>query len=203
VTVSGCVAHPGVYEIAQGSSLTALLDAAGGVTARVSAALVGGYSGRWIAAEHLHAVALSDEHLAAHDAALGAGVVVLLSDSACPVAETARLADWLARQSARQCGPCEHGLAALARTLAEVADGSAPARSGARLSQLAALVSGRGACRHPDGAVAMIVSAARAFGDAFAEHARDGLCEGCRRPPELPLPVRPVSTETRSRGARP
>jgi NADH:ubiquinone oxidoreductase subunit F (NADH-binding) len=203
VTISGPVASPGVYEIAPGSPLMALVDAAGGATARVRAALVGGYSGAWIGADRLRGVALSDEHLADHDAALGAGVVVLLSESACPVAEVARLADWLARQSARQCGPCEHGLAALARTLAEVADGSAPADSGARLSQLTALVRGRGACGHPDGAVAMIVSAARAFREDFSDHARHGLCESCRRAPELPLPVRPVSAETlRGRGAR-
>ncbi len=114
VTLSGPVAHPGVYEIETASSLSSLIKAGGGATARMRGALIGGYGGPWIAGEYLRGVALSNEHLAPHGATLGAGVVHLLSEQACPVAETARLARWMAGQSARQCGPCIHGLDALA-----------------------------------------------------------------------------------------
>ena len=60
-------------------------------------------------------------------AALGAGVVALLSEHACPVAETARVARWLAEQSAGQCGPCVHGLAALADGVQRARRGRRPA----------------------------------------------------------------------------
>jgi NADH:ubiquinone oxidoreductase subunit F (NADH-binding) len=203
VTVSGPVAHPGVYEIEHGCSLSSLLSAAGGLQSNLSGALLGGHAGSWIAASELQGVALSGEHLAPLGATLGAGVVALLSGQACPVAETARLARWLSGQSAQQCGPCVHGLDALARTLEEIAGGMASAGAQERLQRLSALVTRRGACHHPDGAASMVLSALDSFPDAFAEHTRHGRCQGCLRPPELPMPDRPVVDETlRQRGAR-
>ena len=74
--------------------------------------------------------------------ALGAGVVLLLSEDACPVAETARVARWLAGQSARQCGPCVHGLDALAETIEQIAAVPRGARPGERLQRLASLTAG-------------------------------------------------------------
>jgi NADH:ubiquinone oxidoreductase subunit F (NADH-binding) len=204
VTVSGAIAHPGVYEIEHGASLTSLIDAAGGATARVRAALIGGYAGAWIAGERLRGVALSNEHLAPHGASLGSGVVLLLSEQACPVAETARVARWLSGQSARQCGPCLHGLDALATSIEQIAGGGAQARGAQRIDRLASLVQGRGACRHPDGAVNLVLSALETFRAEFAEHARHGPCELCARPEELPLPLRRVAVdpERRSRWLR-
>ena len=101
---------PGVYEIEWGTRLRALVRAAGGLTAAPVAALLGGYGGSWVGAEHLAGLTLSDAELALHGASLGAGVIVLLDGSACPVAETARVVRWMSNQSARQCGPCLHGL---------------------------------------------------------------------------------------------
>lgn len=198
VTLSGPLAHPGVYEIEHGASLVSLIDAAGGVLANPRALLVGGYGGNWIGREFLRGVALSDEHLAPHGASLGAGVVLLLSEQACPVAETARVARWMARQSAGQCGPCVHGLDSIATSVEEIAGGLAQGDATQRIERLAALVRRRGACGHPDGAVRLVTSALGAFGPEFADHARHGHCEGCVRPGELPLPVhRPAGTPTR------
>ncbi len=193
VTLSGAVAHPGVYEIETGSSLSSLINAGGGATGPMRGALIGGYGGSWIAGEYLRGIALSNEHLAPHGATLGAGVVHLLSDQACPVAETASLARWMAGQSARQCGPCVHGLDALSEALDQVASGAAPARAGQRISRLASLTARRGACAHPDGAVRMIISGIEAFETEFADHARHGHCEQCSREPELPVPHRPLN----------
>ncbi len=191
LTLSGPVADPGVYEIEHGASLSSLIDAAGGATGRVLGALLGGYAGAWIGAERLHGVVLSDEHLAPHGASLGAGVVLLLSEEACPVAETARVARWLAGQSTGQCGPCVHGLAALADTVEEIAGGVAQAEATQRIAALASLVRRRGACAHPDGAVRFILSSLETFAPEFSDHARHGPCDACARPGELPLPVLP------------
>lgn len=188
VTLSGPLAHPGVYEIEHGASLSTLIDAAGGLTAPVRAVLVGGYAGIWIDAQAMHGVALCDEHLAPFGASLGAGVIALLSAEACPVAETARLMRWLADQSAGQCGPCVNGLHAIAATFANVARGSADRGAAQNLARLISLTRGRGACRHPDGAVRLIEGALQVFGQELAEHARHGHCSACRAPAELPLP---------------
>jgi NADH:ubiquinone oxidoreductase subunit F (NADH-binding) len=191
VTLSGPVANPGVYEIEHGASLSSLIDAAGGTTAGLRAALLGGYAGAWIDGRLLRGLALSDEHLAPHGASLGAGVVLLLSEHACPVAETARVARWLAGQSTGQCGPCVNGLDALAKTVEEIAEGVAQAQATQRIDRLASIVRRRGACGHPDGAVNFISSAMETFAADFSDHARHGRCDACTRPGELPLPARP------------
>ncbi len=195
VTLSGPVAHPGVYEIEHGASLSSLIEAAGGSTAGVRGALLGGYAGTWIAGELLRGVALSDEHLAPHGASLAAGVVLLLSEHACPVSETARVARWLASQSSGQCGPCVNGLDALAGTVEQVAAGMPESQAAQRIERLASLTQRRGACGHPDGAVNFIVSALRAFAPDFADHARHGRCEACGSS-ELPVPVRMRGTSS-------
>ena len=195
LTLSGPVAHPGVYEIECGASLASLITAAGGTVARPRALLLGGYGGSWIGEEQLSGLLLADEYLSEYGATVGAGVTLLLSDSACPVAETVRLARWLTRQSSGQCGPCVHGLEALATNLQEIGRGVAQVGANQRIARLAALVQGRGACRHPDGAARLILSAMDTFGDEFADHAQHGPCDRCLSPPELPLPptYKPVS----------
>ena len=116
--------------------------------------------------------------------------MVLLSEQACPVAEIARVTRWLAAQSAGQCGPCVHGLDAIAGAIEEVAHGAATAGVGERIARWCTLASGRGACRHPDGAVRFITSGLEVFAEEFADHARHGRCEACASAPELPLPSR-------------
>jgi NADH:ubiquinone oxidoreductase subunit F (NADH-binding) len=190
LTLSGPVAYPGVYEVEHGASLSSLLDAAGGTTSRIRAALFGGYAGTWVDGSLLRSLALSKTHLAPYGATLGAGIVLLLSEDACPVAETVRVTRWLASQSAGQCGPCVHGLAALSHTLQQVCTGAAQADAMARIEQLGTLIDGRGACAHPDGAARFLTSAVDVFAEEFADHARHGVCDACARPYELPLPAR-------------
>jgi NADH:ubiquinone oxidoreductase subunit F (NADH-binding) len=191
LTLCGPVAQPGVYEIEYGASLGSLIDAAGGTLARPRAILLGGYGGSWIGEEHLRSLLLADEHLESHGASLGACVVALLSEGACPVGETVRIARWLADQSAGQCGPCVHGLDALATSLQEIADGAAQPDANKRIGRLVALVRGRGACGHPDGAAKLVLSAMHTFGEELASHARYGPCDGCLSSGELPLPRNP------------
>jgi NADH:ubiquinone oxidoreductase subunit F (NADH-binding) len=189
VTLSGIqLAYPGVYEIEVGSPLSALLDAAGGLQDAPRALLFGGYSGGWVDGSLLRGVALSDEHLAPYGAALGAGVIVLLSPETCPVAELTRLTRWLAAQSTRQCGPCLFGLDTIATTVEQVMRGKAPRDTWRRLAGLGAVVRRRGACTHPDGAVRMLSSALEVFADELSDHARHGPCSACERPSELPRP---------------
>jgi NADH:ubiquinone oxidoreductase subunit F (NADH-binding) len=197
VTLSGPVAYPGVYEIEYGASLSSLISAAGGCTSRLHGVLLGGYGGSWIGEAYLHELVLSDAQLASYGASLGAGVVLLLSEHACPVAETSRVVRWLAQENAGQCGPCIHGLDAIATTFQEMAGGTAHVQATERIARLAELLRSRGACGHPDGAVRLILSAIESFGPELADHARHGPCEGCRSPGELPLPTsRPYKTST-------
>ena len=118
---------------------------------------------------------------------LGAGVVVPLPVGACGVVETARVLEHLAASSARQCGPCLHGLAALASITTRLAEGRADGEDLERLDRVAAQVAGRGACRHPDGALRMLASALTTFADEVEVH-RTGMCRSPGHPPVVPLP---------------
>ena len=103
---------------------------------------------------------LSNAGLAPLGASLGARAIVVLPRGASGIRETARIARYLAEQSAGQCGPCVHGLSAIAESLAQLARGGPrDGLLGRRLAQVA----NRGACRHPDGAVALVSSALRVF----------------------------------------
>jgi NADH:ubiquinone oxidoreductase subunit F (NADH-binding) len=184
ITLSGAVREPGVYEIGQGTSLTALLDRAGGTVGPVRAYLIGGYAGAWVDAADAPEIRLSRAELAAFGARLGAGIVVALEADACPVAETARIARWLAAQSAGQCGPCVNGLGSIADAMAAIRDGGDP-RTLQRVQRWCELVTGRGACAHPDGAASFIASALRVFADELIDHARLGRCEACDSPAVL------------------
>jgi NADH:ubiquinone oxidoreductase subunit F (NADH-binding) len=188
VTLSGPVPGSGVYEIEHGAPLSSLIDAAGGLEEPLRAVLVGGYAGTWIDGAHAATLTLDDVGLGAYGASTGTGVLALLGRRHCPVAETVRVAVWLARASARQCGPCEHGLAALARGLQAWAGGAPGADGESEQRRLAAVIRGRGACRHPDGALRFVASALDVFAPEFLDHGANGPCDACGLPSALPLP---------------
>jgi NADH:ubiquinone oxidoreductase subunit F (NADH-binding) len=175
VTISGAVEVPGVYELAFGTRLDDLLEAAGGPTESLRALLVGGYFGTWVDAGAAHALRLAREDLRGVGAALGSGVIIALGQSSCGLHESARVIDYLAGQSAGQCGPCTHGLRAIADSTGALASGTAHAGEHERLLRWAAEVRGRGACHHPDGAARFVVSALNVFGPEIESHRR-GRC---------------------------
>jgi NADH:ubiquinone oxidoreductase subunit F (NADH-binding) len=155
------------------------------------AVLVGGYGGSWLPWHRAADLELSPAALHAAGTSLGAGVLAPLAPGACGVAEAARLAAYLARSSARQCGPCVFGLAALADTLAQLRTGSGRRADVDRLRRWAGEVDGRGACHHPDGAVRMVLSALVTFDRDVEAHRRHRPCDGALATPLLPIPVGP------------
>lgn len=185
LTVSGAVARPGVIEIACGTPLPMLLRAAGGVLGSAQGILLGGYGGVWVGAGAAE-LKLGEWSLRKRQATLGPGIVFVLGDDGCVVAEVAGVTRWLANESAGQCGPCIHGLDAIATALQELcADGDRRDAYG-RIERWCALVTGRGACGLPDGAARFVLSALRVFREAFDDHARYGGCDLCVRAPMLP-----------------
>jgi NADH:ubiquinone oxidoreductase subunit F (NADH-binding) len=186
VTVSGAVREPGVYEIELGSPLARLLAQAG-ADGSAQAYLVGGYFGTWVKAAEVRDAALSNASLAHVGASLGARAIVVLPADACGIAETARVARYLAEQSAGQCGPCVHGLAAIAAGLEQLVRQRRHTPDAGQLRRRLAQVARRGACRHPDGAVALVASALRVFSDELDRHLHGRPCTGHGRA-VLPIP---------------
>jgi NADH:ubiquinone oxidoreductase subunit F (NADH-binding) len=187
VTLSGAVASPGVYEIEHGASLADLLDSAGR-TEELAAVLIGGYFGSWLPARAVPRLRLSPTQLAEHGLGLGAGAIVALGRSACPVAETSRIAEYFAAETVGQCGPCVNGLAAIAATMRQLASGTATPAARSNLERWSNSLAGRGACQFPDGAARFVASALRVFADDFEDHIRHGPCGDCWAPAVLPIP---------------
>ena len=185
VTVDGAVERPAVYEIALGMPLSQLIATAGEPGPARGAVLVGGYYGAWLGPGAAAAARLDDGSLREYGAALGSGVVAVLPEEACPVAEVARVVGWMADESAGQCGPCVHGLAAIAGALATLADGPPDPFALGRLARWSGQVQGRGACHHPDGVVRFLRSALDVFSLDFEDHRRHGPCDDCEREPVL------------------
>jgi NADH:ubiquinone oxidoreductase subunit F (NADH-binding) len=189
VTVAGAVPWPGVVEVASGTPIGEVLAMAGAQPAGLSAVLVGGYFGGWLPVDVALPVPLSHAGLRSVGLGLGAGILVALPAGACGLVETARVAWYLAGESAGQCGPCRNGLPAIAGALTAVARGErGSAAAIAAIERWSSLVDGRGACRLPDGAVRFVGSAWRAFSTDVARHTRWGPCPGVHHPPVLPVP---------------
>lgn len=186
VTLGGCVERPGVHEVAIGTPLAKVVGLAGSAPG-ASALLVGGYSGVWVAAGAARRLSLTRASLATVGAAPGAGVVAVLPATRCGLAETARVARYLAGESAGQCGPCALGLPSIAGELERLA-GSGRGDV-ALVERWLGQVDGRGACGHPDGMARMVRSALRVFADEVAEH-QSGWCRGESDRAVLPVPAR-------------
>jgi NADH:ubiquinone oxidoreductase subunit F (NADH-binding) len=184
VTITGAVRAPGVYELAFGTAMGDLLEAAGGPSEPLQALLVGGYFGTWMEASEATSLRLAREDLRSVGCTLGSGVLIALGESSCGLHESARVIAYLAGQSAGQCGPCVYGLRAIADAVGALADGVAHVSERDRVLRWASEVRGRGACHHPDGAVRFVESALAVFDDDIDDH-RDGRCSAI--PAGLPL----------------
>ncbi|HET9074021.1 MAG TPA: NADH-ubiquinone oxidoreductase-F iron-sulfur binding region domain-containing protein [Solirubrobacteraceae bacterium] len=183
ITVSGAVPDPAVVQIRPGTTVAQALTAAGGITEEVSAVLLGGYGGTWVAMPEALGLPLDEADLRAHGLTLGAGILFTLGASRCGVAEVARVTRWMSEQSAGQCGPCVFGLRAIADGLQSLCshnplDGVA-FTSLAQIQRWCAMVDKRGGCAHPDGVARYVRSAMDVMAEEFKDHATHGPCSRC------------------------
>jgi NADH:ubiquinone oxidoreductase subunit F (NADH-binding) len=188
MTVSGAVARPGIIEVPIGTPLGRVIDAAGGPLGPLQALLVGGFFGTWVPAGPAMAAPYSRAGLGPLGASPGAGIVVALPATACGLVETSRILAWYSAESAGQCGPCVHGLADLAEGSARLgapAGGDDPV---AWMLRVAGQVEGRGACRHPDGAVRLLRSALSVFAADVDRHRNGRGCAGVYATPTVRVP---------------
>ncbi len=180
-----------VVEAAIGAPLTALLGLADAPAQAAQAVLTGGYHGTWIRAAEAARLTLENAALRPARGVLGAGVLAALPLGRCGIAETARVARYLAAESAGQCGPCLAGLPRIADALARLAGPYPDPRLLAHLERWSGLVAGRGACRHPNGTTRFVASALDVFAGEVDRHLRGGCSaagpDGHR--PFLPVPA--------------
>ncbi|MFF7328802.1 NADH-ubiquinone oxidoreductase-F iron-sulfur binding region domain-containing protein [Streptomyces sp. NPDC090306] len=184
LTVSGAVARPMVIEVPTGVPLRYVLQLAG-APPNPQGVLTGGYHGKWIDTATANEAVVSRNSLDAVGGSLGAGAILPITQETCPLGEALPVAQWLAEESAGQCGPCYLGLPAAARGLQDILNGGGPPALEA-FKQVARNVKRRGACSHPDGSAMFLESTVKAFTDDLAAHV---LGNGCGRPVQGVLPL--------------
>jgi NADH:ubiquinone oxidoreductase subunit F (NADH-binding) len=180
---------PHIAEVPLGMPLRALLG-----DLHDGAVLIGGYHGTWVPAAEAANLTLDNQSLARVGARVGAGILIAPPRDRCGLAETALVVRYLALESAGQCGPCLNGLPRIAAALAELA-GSRPRRqTRADVERWAGLVTGRGACHHPDGTARFVRSALATFAAELDRHER-GRCSATNSRAFLPIPHGSARTE--------
>jgi NADH:ubiquinone oxidoreductase subunit F (NADH-binding) len=190
MTVCGNVRRPGVYEADLAATLGGVIAAAGGPGTPPAGALLGGYFGSWVGPQALASLPLDGELLKKQGASLGCGVVAVLPQRACAIVEATRILTYLAWESAGQCGPCVNGLAALSDAMERISASRPRDGDLERVERWIAMVRGRGACHHPDGAVGQLESALQTFRDHLRGHMDGRPCDGYNakgfpRPPQV------------------
>jgi NADH:ubiquinone oxidoreductase subunit F (NADH-binding) len=175
VTVNGG-RDGGVHEIALGTPVSDVAARAGAARGGTQAVLLGGYFGGWLDVAEAWDLALDPTAMRRTGRAFGCGVVSFLPAEACGVRTTAGIMEYMAGQSAAQCGPCVFGLRSIADAVQRLATCRAAADDLGRIGHWSGQLAGRGACRHPDGAVGLVQSALRVFGEEFERHQRARTC---------------------------
>lgn len=182
----------GVEEIPIGTPITALL---GLDEHPAQAVLVGGYHGTWFSGQQARTLTLSNADLRPLGAAIGAGVLAALPPGRCGLVESARVVQYLALESAGQCGPCLNGLPRIAATLTQLAERQPGPSAVGDLLRWSGLVERRGACHHPDGTVRFLRSALGVFAGEVKLH-ETGRCSATSNETFLPIPSASADHDT-------
>jgi NADH:ubiquinone oxidoreductase subunit F (NADH-binding) len=189
-TVRRADGRPRIMELPLGTPVPEVIGGLGQVTAL----LIGGYHGTWVPVARAAKLRLDNESLSSVGASVGAGILAALPGDRCGLVESARILRYLALESAGQCGPCLNGLPRMSAALTALARGRAPRGTRADLERWAGLVTGRGACHHPDGTARFVASALRTFAAELDRHGR-GQCGATNAAPFLPVPQSAARTE--------
>lgn len=187
ITLNGAVRRPGVYEVPSGLPLREVLTEIGGLSNGLQAVLPGGYFAGWLPPSAVwDGVSLEPSSMRAAGADLGSAAITVIPENICGLWQAVRLLRFFADESARQCGPCTFGTAAMADALERVARGTAAPDDLERLKRYAErMLPGRGACGHLDGATVAARTALAVFHNEIVTHLQHG---GCGRPMHSILP---------------
>jgi NADH-quinone oxidoreductase subunit F len=122
--LSGCVEHPGLYEVEHGVTLRELLELAGGVRGgkALKAILLGGAAGSFVTPDDLD-LRMTFEDSKAAGVTLGSGVVMVFDEEVDLADIVLRIAAFFRDESCGQCVPCRVGTVRQEEALARVIKG--------------------------------------------------------------------------------
>src|SRR2546426_2246710 len=127
ISVSGHVAHPGVYEVPLGTTIRHVIDRAGGMRAGRSfkACFPGGASSAILPRAYLGTPMDYDAlaKLDVYGSMLGSGALIVMDDNTCMLEVTARTVEFYRDESCRKGTPCRGGTMRLGEALRRILAG--------------------------------------------------------------------------------
>jgi NADH-quinone oxidoreductase subunit F len=177
--ISGRVNKPALIEAPMGTTAAELIDRCGGVSGngRLRTFQPGGGASSFLLPDAAD-VPLDFGHMAKAGSMFGTGTLIVLDETACPLAVTARHMAFYARESCGWCTPCRDGLPWVARIMRALEAGTGKMADIEVLRMHVDVAGPRGHtfCDLMGGAMNPLGSALTLFADLFEAHVNDGCC---------------------------
>jgi NADH-quinone oxidoreductase subunit F len=180
VTVAGDVVAPGVFEVAAGTPLRAVIERAGGVAAgRAVQVVLAGVAVGALGPAELD-LPLAHDAFRAAGSGLGSAGFLVFDDTACVVDVARRASRFLATESCGQCPPCKLGSTAISEVLDRLVDLVAEERELGEVQRWLGSVTDGARCALAAEERDVVSSLLRGFPEEFARHL-EGRCTAPRR----------------------
>jgi NADH-quinone oxidoreductase subunit F len=170
-SLSGRVANPGQYEAPMGTTLSELLEMAGGMSRGKGLKFwtPGGSSTPMFTTEHLD-VPLDFDSAAKAGSMNGTSAVMIFDESDCVVQAVLKWSEFYAHESCGKCTPCREGTYWYVGIYERLERGEGTEEDLDTLLDLSDNILGRAFCALGDGAVSPVTSSIKYFRDEYVAH---------------------------------
>ena len=175
LSVSGHVNKPANYEVPLGTSLTHVLELAGGMRNgnSVKAIIPGGASAPLLTSTD---VGVDFESLKDAGTMLGSGAIVFMDESTCMVRNALVTTEFFEHESCGKCTPCREGTWWAVKVLERIEHGEGRQEDMDLLVDIADGIDGRSFCPLGDAAAWALRSNVKLFRDEFEQHVAEHAC---------------------------
>lgn len=171
--VSGQIQKPGCYEFPLGTTLSEVLQVAGGMLPgrKFKACYPGGSSCSLLTERDLN-ISMDFETLIARGSMLGTASIIVMDDTADMVKVANRLMQFYQNESCGKCTPCREGTRWVVQMLSRIEDGKGTFADLKTIDDVCAGMAANSFCPLAVGAAPPIVSAMKEFRGEFEAHIR-------------------------------
>ena len=171
--VSGHVNRPGIFEAALGTTMSELLDYAGGMRkgSKLKFWIPGGSSVPMLTPDHID-IPMTYEDLAAAGTMLGTGTPMMFDHTTSVVKAVTRWLEFYKHESCGKCTPCREGTYWITGVLEKFEHGKGKEEELEVINDVCGHIAGRSFCALGDAAATPFPGAMKYFADEFREATR-------------------------------